>query len=170
MSTSLRIFLLFFLVFCSPFVVAKTYLCINLEGEKVYTDKPSGGNCSISQLEALNTYTAPLFSTKSATSKNTKKFASGIHKTGFSRKATAANTSTEFLVSAPTQIRRDETRKQILTNELVNEVQALRSVQQQIQLSHSSFSKNKQVQQFELQALERQQNIEAISQELARLK
>ncbi|MCV2509718.1 MAG: hypothetical protein N4Q32_04705, partial [Neisseriaceae bacterium] len=72
------------------------------------------------------------------------------------------------VVSKQTQTKRDATRKQILSNELKNEMQALANIRGKIRDAHSKNNQTS-IPQLEQQASEHQQNIDVISKELSRI-
>ncbi|QRN41033.1 MAG: hypothetical protein GKC53_02575 [Neisseriaceae bacterium] len=141
----------------------KTFVCIDKSGNKTYTDKANLNTCSVSELGVLNTYSADL----SIKAKNTK-----ITKAnGQLRKVNNHEnnpTDSDIIISKQTQSKRDATRKQILNNELKNEIQALVDIRGKMKDAHSENNLSI-IHQLEQQANEHQQNIDVISKELSRI-
>ncbi|MCV2503224.1 MAG: DUF4124 domain-containing protein [Neisseriaceae bacterium] len=154
------------MILAVPMSLAETYVCVDKNGNKTYTDKANLDTCSISQLGALNTYSANLAIKVAKKNTKTTKKSSNIKKVSNNKKSHSAYSNT--VVSKQTQTKRDATRKQILSNELKNEMQALANIRGKIRDAHSKNNQTS-IPQLEQQASEHQQNIDVISKELSRI-
>lgn len=136
---------------------AKIYLCSG----NTYTDHNIKQQCQLAVFEKLNTYTSFTPVLIAATKKNRSRHT-----------VTNAIQATHYpdnRISQQTQKVRDQTRKQILNEELHNEMTALAYSQNQIFLAQAT--KNiLRAQQLQAEVSEHQDNIQVISQELARLR
>ncbi|PZU03140.1 MAG: hypothetical protein DI619_04715 [Francisella sp.] len=138
---------------------AKVYLC----NGNTYADHNINHQCQLAVFEKLNTYSSftPVLT---ATAKK-----------GSSRRTIAiANTGQKMTypdnrISQQTQKARDQTRKQILNEELHNEMTALAYSRNQIFLAQATKNVLR-AQQLQAEVSEHQDNIQVISQELARLR
>lgn len=144
--------------------IAKIYLC----SDNTYTDHNINHQCQLAVFEKLNTYTsvtpvpAAFASAPTATTKKN-------HSHRIIANPAQMTHHPDNIVSQQTQKARDQTRRQILNEELHNEMTALAYSQNQIFLAQAT--KNiLRAQQLQAEVSEHQDNIQVISQELARLR
>lgn len=136
---------------------AKIYLCSG----NTYADHNINHQCQLAVFEKLNTYTSftPMLAATAKKSNSHRTIANAVQMTHHP----------DSRVSQQTQKARDQTRKQILNEELHNEMAALAYSQNQIFLAQAT--KNiLRAQQLQAEVSEHQDNIQVISQELARLR
>lgn len=137
--------------------IAKTYICIDVDGNKMYTNNKSEySTCSVELVGTLNTYSSHYTpKKKSYRSKNNKNPANVV--------------GSNMLIPKRIQSHRDLIRKQILTEEFNNEKQAKQAILNKIYTHHTKSNNNPAMQQLKKQAAEHQHNMDVISKELTRI-
>lgn len=154
----------------SPWAQAKVYTCL-VNGDVVYTSSPKG-NCAQAKLQPIGSY-----SNNNAAYRNTTSQAPRPAAT--SKPRTTRSSTQPAVATAPSAAPRgnDNSRRQILEQELANERTALAQAQKALTEGRTMQASEKnnypqyqqRVQQLESTVLDRQQNVQALQRELSRM-
>lgn len=148
--------------------LSQTYVCVNKDGSKTYTDNSKSG-CSKPKLTTLSTYSWNEPSTANLNpSKVNNSTAEHINQVSTHKNITSS--FSDMHVSSQVQAVRDDKRKMVLLTELKNEVVELRKVQAKVQTFKSGNNQGESLVGLEEQVKDHQENINLITRELSRIK
>ena len=168
MKIKLKWGLLATMFWVTPAAWAQTYVCVNKDGSKTYTDNNKSG-CSKPKLATLSAYSSSQLSKRNLNSTAVSYSIADRFNQATNHKNVPFGSS-DMQVSSHVQAVRDDKRKAVLLTELKNEVAALRKVQSKVQTFKSDNNPDETLAGLEEQVKEHQENISLITRELARIR